>query len=124
YAKQSGNKETAEYLIKFQPGYEPPPPPPPPIDMGRFSKVSSYSVDVKEKGLTMTFNFWTQQVIYRDPDKNQIAVVRNFDEVQRKEAIAEAYDVLKRLGGDPPEFGAVEMQKKTLGAAVQRPKNG
>ncbi len=124
YAKQSGNKETAEYLIKFQPGYEPPPPPPPPIDMGRFSKVSSYSVDVKEKGLTMTFNFWTQQVIYRDPEKNQIAVVRNFDEVQRKEAIAEAYDILKRLGGEPPEFTSSEVQKKTLGAAVQKPKNG
>ena len=124
YAKQSGNKETNEYLIKFQPGYEPPPPPPPPIDMGRFTKVSSYSVDVKEKGLTMTFNFWTQQVIYKEPDKGHIAVVRNFDEIQRKEAIAEAYDVLKRLGGDPPEFNAVDVQKKTLGAAVQKPKNG
>lgn len=124
YAKQSGNKETSEYLIKFQPGYEPPPPPPPPIDMGRFSKVSSYSVDVKEKGLTMTFNFWTQQVIYKEPEKGHISVVRNFDEIQRKEAIAEAYDVLKRLGGDPPEFNAVDVQKKTLGAAVQKPKNG
>lgn len=124
YAKQSGNKETGEYLIQFQPGYEPPPPPPPPIDMGRFSKVSSYSVDVKEKGLTMTFNFWTQQVIYRESERNQIAVVRNFDEIQRKEAIAEAYDVLKRLGGDPPEFTAVDVQKKSLGAAVQKPKNG
>ena len=124
YAKQSGNKETSEYLIKFQPGYEPPPPPPPPIDMGRFTKVSSYSVDVKEKGLTMTFNFWTQQVIYKEPEKGHIAVVRNFDEIQRKEAIAEAYDVLKRLGGEPPEFNAVDVQKKSLGAAVQKPKNG
>jgi len=124
YAKEAKNAEMSAYLIQFQPGYEPPPPPPPPIDMGRFSKVSSYSVDVKEKGLTMTFNFWTQQVIYREPDKNTIAVVRNFDEVQRKEAIAEAYDVLKRLGGDPPEFMAVDVQKKTLGAAVQKPKTG
>jgi ankyrin repeat protein len=124
HAKQGRHKEAIDYLICFQPGYEPPPPPPPPVDTSRFAKVSAYSIDVKEKGLTMTFNFWTQQVIYREPERNQIAVVRNFDEIQRREAIAEAYDVLKRLGGNPPEYGVTDVQKKPLGAAVQKPKNG
>lgn len=124
HAVKKNDKEPMEYLIKFQPGYEPPPPPPPPIDMGRFTKTSEHSIDVKEKGLTMTFNFWTQQVIYREPEKGQIAVVRNFDEVQRKEAIVEAFDILERLGGKPPAYQAVEAQKKSLGAALQKPKNG
>lgn len=124
HAVKINDKEPIEYLIKFQPGYEPPPPPPPPIDMGRFTKTSEHSIDVKEKGLTMTFNFWTQQVIYREPEKGQIAVVRNFDEIQRKEAIIEAFEILERLGGKPPAYQAVEAQKKSLGAAIQKPKNG
>lgn len=117
--KNNGKTEMADYLICFQPGYEPPappPPPPPPVDHNRYVKASDYSVDVKEKGLTMTFNFWTQQVIYRDPDAkpSPLSIVR-FDELPRQEAILEAREMLERLGGKPPEYGSVPAQKKTHG---------
>lgn len=112
--KAKGQAEMADYLICFQPGYEPPPPPPPPVDHSRFAKVSDYSIDVKEKGLTMTFNFWTQQVIYRDADAkpSPLSVVR-FDDIPRQDAITEARDMLQRLGGRPPEY--------TAGAGVKKP---
>lgn len=115
--KKKGKAELADYLILFQPGYEPPPPPPPPpppVDHNRFSKASDYSIDVKEKGLTMTFNFWTQQVIYRDPEikqGNNMTIMR-FDEIQRQESIAEAHEMLVRLKGNPPPYEAVGAQKK------------
>jgi ankyrin repeat protein len=121
HAKAKGHKELSDYLIKYQPGYVPPPPPPPPIDTSRFVKTSDSSIDVKERGLTMTFNFWTQQVIYREPEKGGISVVRNFDEIQRREAIVEAYETLKRLGGHPPEFASVEVQKAPM---LKKPSNG
>lgn len=114
--KKKGKAELADYLIQFQPGYEPPPPPPPPpppVDLGRFSKNSDFSVDVKEKGLTMTFNFWTQQVIFRDPDAKQghLTVVR-FDDLPRQDAIAEAREMLERMGGRPPAYETIGGQKK------------
>jgi len=121
HAKNKGHKELSEYLIKYQPGYVPPPPPPPPVDTSRFVKTSDNSIDVKERGLTMTFNFWTQQVIYREPEKGGISVVRNFDEIQRREAIVEAYETLKRLGGRPPELTSVEAQKPAM---LKKPSNG
>jgi ankyrin repeat protein len=115
--KKKGKAELADYLILFQPGYEPPPPPPPPpppVDHSRYIKASDFSVDVKEKGLTMTFNFWTQQVIYRDPEVkqgNNMTIVR-FDDIQRQESIAEAREMLERLGGKPPAYDGVGAQKK------------
>lgn len=90
------------FLETLQPGYVPPPPPPPPVDTSRFVKNSATCIDVREKGLTMTFNFWTQQLVYRDVEKNGAMVVQNFADVQRREAIIEAYDTLIRLGGTPP----------------------
>lgn len=117
--KNKGKPEMADYLILYQPGYEPPPPPPPPpppVDHSRYVKASDMSVDVKEKGLTMTFNFWTQQVIYRDPEAKQgnMTIVR-FDELPRQEAILEAREMLTRLGGKPPEYNGAGAQKKTAG---------
>lgn len=117
--KNQGKPEMADYLILYQPGYEPPPPPPPPpppVDHSRYVKASDTSVDVKEKGLTMTFNFWTQQVIYRDPEAKQgnMSIVR-FDELPRQEAILEAREMLTRLGGKPPEYSGAAAQKKTTG---------
>lgn len=125
HAKAKAHKEAMEYLIQFQPGYtppEPPPPPPPPIDTSRFVKTSDTTIDVKEKGLTMTFNFWMQQVILRDPERPTVPmVVQNFDDVQRKECIAEARDMLIRLNGKPPEIESVYAQKKPLSAPAQKP---
>lgn len=117
--KSKNKPEMAEYLILHQPGYEPPPPPPPPpppVDHSRYVKASDMSVDVKEKGLTMTFNFWTQQVIYRDPEAKQgnLSIVR-FDELPRQEAILEAREMLTRLGGKPPEYNGAGANKKSAG---------
>jgi len=115
--KKKGKAELADYLILFQPGYEPPPPPPPPpppVDHSRYVKASDYSIDVKEKSLTMTFNFWTQQVIYRDPEIKQGSnmTIMRFDEIQRQESIAEAHEMLVRLKGNPPPYESVGAQKK------------
>jgi ankyrin repeat protein len=93
--------ETRDYLQTQQPGYVPPPPP---VDRDRFFKASNTTLDVREKGgLTMSFNFFTQQLVYRDPERGGAISVQNFADVQRQEAISEAYDILKRLGGDPPD---------------------
>ena len=51
----------------------------------------------------MTFNFWTQQVIFRDTERPAPVTVQNFDDLQRQEAIDEAYVKLKELGGNPPD---------------------
>ncbi|HRI76739.1 MAG TPA: ankyrin repeat domain-containing protein [Alphaproteobacteria bacterium] len=115
--KKKGKPELADYLILFQPGYEPPPPPPPPpppVDHSRYAKASDVSIDVKEKGLTMTFNFWTQQVIFRDPEIKQGSnmTILKFEDIPRQEAIAEAREMLTRLGGKPPEYNGVGAQKK------------
>lgn len=116
-AKEKNSKaEMADYLILFQPGYEPPPPPPPPpppVDHNRYVKMSDFSVDVKEKSLTMTFNFWTQQVIFRDPDVKQgsTMLVMRFDEIPRQESIGEAREMLERLGGKPPAYDGAGAQK-------------
>jgi len=108
------NQATAkDYLTTQRPGYVPPPPPPPPIDPNRFVKASDTTIDVKEKnGLTMTFNFWTQQLIYRESEKNLAISVVNFADVPRQEAIQEAYEKLKQLGGRPPDPFAVSDFKK------------
>ncbi|MBI1215369.1 MAG: hypothetical protein GC185_06075 [Alphaproteobacteria bacterium] len=100
-ARESKNAEVIAWLETKQPDYVPPPPP---IDRDRFFMTSDTTLDVKEKnGLTMTFNFWTQQLIYREAKNTGPMVVQNFADVQRREAIDEAYDILKRLGGNPPE---------------------
>lgn len=80
----------------------------------RFVRVNDHSLEVREgEGLTMTFNFWTQQVIFRDTERPAPVTVQNFDDVQRQESIAEAFEKLKSLGGNPPEPRMATVQKKT-----------
>lgn len=79
-----------------------------------FTRVNDHSIEVREgEGLTMTFNFWTQQVIFRDTERPAPVTVQNFDDVQRQESIVEAYEKLKSLGGTPPEPRAASVHKKT-----------
>lgn len=61
-------------------------------------------------GLTMTFNFWTQQVIYRDAAGGMN--VQPFDEIQRQAAITEACEKLKEMGGTPPELDVIDTPGK------------
>ncbi|MDE1151133.1 MAG: ankyrin repeat domain-containing protein [Micavibrio sp.] len=113
HAIHKAHAAAKDYLTTQRPGYVPPPPPPPPIDPYRFVKGSDTTIDVKEKnGLTMTFNFWTQQLIYRESEKGMAISVVNFADVPRQEAIQEAYEKLKQLGGRPPDPFAVSDFKK------------
>lgn len=79
----------------------------------RFTRVNDHSLEVREgEGLTMTFNFWTQQVIFRDLERPAPVTIQNFDDMQRQEAIVEAYEKLKSLGGTPPEPRAATLHKR------------
>lgn len=79
----------------------------------RFTRVNDHSLEVREgEGLTMIFNFWTQQIIFRDTDRPVPVTVQNFDDVQRQESIAEAFEKLKSLGGTPPEPRIATVQKR------------
>ena len=69
-----------------------------------YTRLNDHSLEVREgAGLTMTFNFWTQQVLIREMEKGAAVTVQNFADIQRQEAIAEAYEKLKSLGGTPPD---------------------
>ncbi|MDI1227119.1 MAG: ankyrin repeat domain-containing protein [bacterium] len=84
-----------------------------PADDYSFVRLNDHSLEVREgEGLTMTFNFWTQQVIFRDTERPAPVVVQNFDDMQRQEAIVEAYEKLKSLGGTPPEPRAATLHKR------------
>ncbi len=81
-----------------------------------FSRLNDHSLEVREgDGLTMTFNFWTQQVIFRDIERPAPVTVQNFSELQRQDAVIEAYEKLKELGGNPPDPRISSVQKKNLG---------
>lgn len=84
------------------------------LDDYAFMPLNSHSLEVREgDSLAMTFNFWTQQVIIRDTSRPASApVVQNFADVQRQEAIAEAWEKLKELGGTPPDPRIASVQKK------------
>lgn len=78
-------------------------------------RLNDHSLEVREGDtLTMTFNFWTQQVILRDLSQPSPPVVQNFAQVQRQEAIREAFDKLVALGGNPPDPSVTSMTKKQL----------
>ncbi len=112
HALHKGHTNVKEYLITLRPDYVPPPPPPPPIDPNRFVKISDTTIEVRERGgLTLSFNFFTQQLIYREPEKPAMSV-QNFVDVQRQEAIKEAFDKLVQLGGRPADPFAVSDSKK------------
>ena len=67
------------------------------------TRLNDHSLEIREgKSLSMVFNFWTQQVLIRDQERAAPVTVINFSELQRQEAIEEAYERLKALGGNPP----------------------
>jgi uncharacterized protein len=81
-----------------------------------YVRLNDHSLEVREgDGLTMTFNFWTQQIIFRDTERPAPVTVQNFADLQRQEAIEEAYQKLKELGGNPPDPRIFSMQKKMPG---------
>lgn len=82
-------------------------------DSYRFTRLNDTSLEVRESdGLSMIFNFWTQQVLYRDHERAAPVVVQNFRDIQRQEAIDEAFQKLKELGGNPPDPHTGSVQKK------------
>lgn len=84
-----------------------------PVDDYHYIRVNGHSLEVREgEGLSMTFNFWTQQVIFRDIERPAPVTVQNFADIQRQEAIEEAYNKLKELGGNPPDPKIASIQKK------------
>ncbi|MEZ0225253.1 MAG: ankyrin repeat domain-containing protein [Alphaproteobacteria bacterium] len=87
-----------------------------PADDYHYARLNDHSLEVREgDSLTMTFNFWTQQVIFRDTERPAPVTVQNFADLQRQEAIEEAYQKLKELGGNPPDPSVSSMQKKMPG---------
>lgn len=71
---------------------------------GRFKKLDDHSIEVISGGLSMTFNFWTQQVTTYNPAIRQAPLhIQNFEDVQRRGAIIEAFNKLKEMNGTPPE---------------------
>ena len=77
------------------------------------TKLNDHSLEVREgNGITMTFNFWTQQVMIRDLERPAPVTVINFSELQRQQAVEEAYDRLKALGGNPPDLRQGGIQGK------------
>jgi ankyrin repeat protein len=87
-----------------------------PADDYQYLKLNDHSLEVREgDSLTMTFNFWTQQIIFRDTERPAPVTVQNFADLQRQEAIEEACQKLKELGGNPPDPNISSMQKKLPG---------
>ena len=81
---------------------------------GRFVKHSDDVIEVCDgPGLSTVFNFATQQLIYRDGTSMN---VQNFAAVQRKQAIIDAFNQLKNMGGKPQDPGLAMPEKnfKTL----------
>lgn len=114
WALAENHSEIFALLEPRKPGYVAPPPPPPPVDKNRFAVVNDNSIEVRERDLSMTFNFWTQQVIYKFPDSKGAPVICAFSAIDRQEAIDEAYETLKRLGGRPPEYKSRALDKKSV----------
>jgi hypothetical protein len=78
-------------------------------------RLNDHSLEVREgDSLTMTFNFWTQQVIFRDIERAAPVTVINFSEMQRQDAIGEAYAKLKELGGNPPDPSLGSVHKRQM----------
>jgi ankyrin repeat protein len=96
----------------------------------RFSMRGPHVLEVKQGGgLSVIFNFWTQQMIYREANSALPLTGQNFADVQRQEAIEEAWRKLKELGGDPPPLApgldkALGFKSRAIAApGIQSPKN-
>jgi len=73
-------------------------------DDGGCTKLNDHSLEVREgQSISMTFNFWTQQVMIRDLERPAPLTVINFSELQRQQAVDEAFERLRALGGNPPD---------------------
>jgi hypothetical protein len=87
-----------------------------------YTRLNDHSLEVREgDSLTMTFNFWTQQVVYRDAERAVPLVVQSFTEIPRQEAITEAWQKLKEMGGNPPDPHVASMQKKAALQGLSKP---
>jgi ankyrin repeat protein len=122
HAVSNGKGKAKEYLSRYRSGKvkaDTPAPTTTVSDDYRFTRLNDHSLEVREgESLTMTFNFWTQQVIFRDTERPAPVTVQNFGEIQRQEAIEEAYRKLKELGGNPPEPGTLSVAKRL---SIQKP---
>lgn len=122
HAVSNGKGKAKEYLSRYRSGKVKPETAAATTTVSddyRFTRLNDHSLEVREgDSLTMTFNFWTQQVIFRDTERPAPVTVQNFGEIQRQEAIEEAYRKLKELGGNPPEPGTLSVLKRP---AIQKP---
>lgn len=118
HAVSSGKMKAKDFLGRFRhEGMKSPEPAAAVVnDEYQYTRLNDHSLEVREgDGLTMTFNFWTQQIIFRDTERPAPVTVQNFADLQRQEAIEEAYQKLKELGGNPPDPSISSMQKKMPG---------
>lgn len=89
-------------------------------DDKRYVKISDTGIEIQDGDrLSTIFNFWTGQVIYRDPATGGMTA-QSFADVPRKEAIEEARLKLLSMGGHPPEtdFTAIDKKKRMPGLGV------
>jgi ankyrin repeat protein len=84
-------------------------------DDGRFRMLARDMLEVNQGGLKTVFNFWTQQVVTLRGANDAPATVQNFADIQRQEAVTEAWRKLKELGGDPPDIPETQLQKGSPG---------
>ena len=69
-----------------------------------FLKLDDDTLEVKETGLTSTFNFKTQQVTYVSSGAAVNVAVLAFGDVKSPTAVSDAYANLKMLGGNPKPY--------------------
>jgi len=69
-----------------------------------FVKLDDQTLEVKEAGLTSTFNFKTRQVTYISDGAMVNVAVLSFEQVKSPTTIADAYANLKMLGGNPSPY--------------------
>ena len=69
-----------------------------------FVMLDDQTLEVKETGLTSTFNFETQQVSYTSTDPKVNGTTVPFDKVSSRTVISQAYINLCRLGGFPRPY--------------------
>jgi ankyrin repeat protein len=99
HAVSAGRQKSKEYLFQHQgadaSSAE---------DAERYVRLSDHSLEVREgPNLAVIFNFWMQQVVFRNPSQPAPVTVQAFSEVPRQEAIEDAFHKLQELGGHPPE---------------------
>lgn len=88
---------------------------------GGYTRLNDHSLEVREGSLSITFNFWTQQVVHRDIERSVPLVIQDFADLPRQEAVTEAWEKLKALGGNPPDPRVSSVQKKTVAPGLSKP---